>query len=967
MRANRVSFSFEKKSFLTVLFILFLSVACLGQSDNCDVISILAERAQQEMKSNRLDDCIMTCIELENKLLKSNQTNTQIYVECLYTEVSALYLTQKYSAAIPQAEKALKILEKISGTNTKDYANFISLLGSCYFNINPLKSAECQKIALRIYENVYKKNSKEYLRTIGLLATSLVQASKYDEAYDIYKKRLSVIENSYTKKSEEYIDCLMNLAMCAHYLKHTNEVLFYSSQARDIAKQITFSNKDNLTSFLYQYALLIEVFNRPEAIMTLEECASILENNINGNARVYINCISHLGLQYQLNGNLQKAYQCFKKEATLCKNMYGENSIRYARALLNVADCLKPSEKYEMQHIALQISKKESYFKDSSSYIFNLINIARNTSSYARILKNIGQEERALSINKEALNEIQEAIEIIKHVFGNDHFLMFDARQILSTTYCNMSKYKEAISVAKENLQNTRANYGKDSYSYAKTLAEIAYIYSQAKMYKEAIKYDEESLSIFKKLGDYSSDEWLISMKGLLYDRFSVDSNDSTIVSLYTDYLERLKDNVIHKFGWMTSEERHFFWEEKGHFDIIHVLLKEDYLRKNNSQINELCYNSLLLLKGLLLNCDIDYRVAIEKSADSSIKADYQKLVSKRIEFDDIVKRNNYDEQKIDYLSKEIIKIERSLAQKLLCIDNFNKDICINFQDIHSHLQKDEVIVDFYKHFDTYFAFVISYDSNQVNVFKVCSEQDIAKLYKNKCYETDSLYIFIWKPLESVIDSASTVYFIPDGGLYSLALESADLQHKRIYHRLSSSRQICLERDQHLGKEVVIYGGIDYDADSYNQKRDETQQNNTLRSLRETLDYLPGSQKEAKVISSILCQNGFKVKLLTGHSASEESFKKLSDTNVNVLHVSTHGFCWSQEKYESMISNNPLLNQGDFYQVDEDLAMIRTGLMFAGANNAFINKVGNTGLDDGILTAKEICNLNSRNNSFQLI
>lgn len=41
--------------------------------------------------------------------------------------------------------------------------------------------------------------------------------------------------------------------------------------------------------------------------------------------------------------------------------------------------------------------------------------------------------------------------------------------------------------------------------------------------------------------------------------------------------------------------------------------------------------------------------------------------------------------------------------------------------------------------------------------------------------------------------------------------------------------------------------------------------------------------------------------------------------------------------------------------------MIRTGLMFAGANNAFIDKVGDTGLDDGILTAKEICNLNLQN------
>ena len=41
--------------------------------------------------------------------------------------------------------------------------------------------------------------------------------------------------------------------------------------------------------------------------------------------------------------------------------------------------------------------------------------------------------------------------------------------------------------------------------------------------------------------------------------------------------------------------------------------------------------------------------------------------------------------------------------------------------------------------------------------------------------------------------------------------------------------------------------------------------------------------------------------------------------------------------------------------------MIRTGLMFAGANNAFINKVGDTGLDDGILSALEICNLNLQN------
>ena len=502
--------------------------------------------------------------------------------------------------------------------------------------------------------------------------------------------------------------------------------------------------------------------------------------------------------------------------------------------------------------------------------------------------------------------------------------------------------------------------YDKNSYSYARALSELAIILSQAKMYKDAIMHNEESLAIYAMAGDYSTDECLNIIKREISDRVSINSDDSTIVYLYEDYLARLKDNIKDHFVWMNSKERSDFLKEKIEENIIKILLKEDNLRKNNPRINKMCFNALQLLKGILINCDIDFRKTIEKS-DNSIKTDYQKIISKRIELEKNIRKMSRNNEKLETQNKEIRRLERFLAQDVLRSTFFNNEILINHQDIRNHLQKDEAIVDFYKSFNTYFAFVVSYDNDQVNVFKVCSEQDIAKLYKNKCYGTDSVYNIIWKPLESVIDSASTVYFIPDGELYSLALESADLTQKRIYHRLSSSRQICLERDSFLGKDVVVYGGIDYDVDSCGQKMNGTPQKCTLRSLRETLDFLPGSQKEATEISGILNQNGFKVNLLTGQSATEESFKKLSDTSVNILHVSTHGYYWSQQKYATMVTNNPLLNQGDFYQVDEDLAMIRTGLMFAGANNAFINKVGDIGLDDGILTAKEICNLNLQN------
>ena len=960
MKANRVLLSSGISYFFSVVFFLFLSVACYGQATISDQTTNLVNQIEQELNSKQYDDCIATCKELENVLISANQSETQMYVDCLFVKARALYYSHRESEAISLAEGAIKILESIVGTNTREYVDQIIVLASYYFNFNPRKSAELQKLALRIYENLCGKNSEEAFLTRGILASSLMQASMYDEAYDVYKKRLEIAEKMYTKESEKYVDCLLDLALSLHYLGRINEMQSYISQARELARHISFSNKGGYASFLYQCSLLMEEINRPEAIMALEECLSILDNDITGNANIYLSCISMLANLYNSEGNYNEACLLFKKEAIFCKRIYGEKSTRYARALLHVADYLEPSEAYDVQHKALEILKGESFLKDSS-YVFTLINIARNTSLYAQSLKKAELDERALVINKEALNEIQQAVDVIKQLFGNDHSLMFYARQTLSNILANMFQFKESVLVAKENLKYAESKFGKSSHRYADALYDLSFRYSQAKMPKEAIKYGEKCLAIDTKLGDNSSDRCLNLIMDLITDRHSLDGNDSTIVSLYEEYLERLKDNVTKRFGWMNSEERQSFWKNMIYVRLIPVLLSGDNLRQDNQRISKLCFNALQLLKGLLLNRDVNFKETVEKSKDSSVKADYQMLVSKRIEFDKNIKEINYNEEKINMLRKEILSIERSLAQKLSCIDNFNKEICMNYQDVQTHLKNKEVVVDFYKHLGTYFAFVVSYDSNKVDVFEVCSDRDIKKLNKNKCYGTDSVYNIIWKPLESVIDSASTVYFIPDGELYSLALESADLTQKRIYHRLSSSRQICLERDSFLGKDAVVYGGIDYDVDSCGQKMNGTPQKCTLRSLRETLDFLPGSQKEATEISGILNQNGFKVNLLTGQSATEESFKKLSDTSVNVLHVSTHGYCWSQQKYATMVTNNPLLNQGDFYQVDEDLAMIRTGLMFAGANNAFINKVGDTGLDDGILTAKEICNLNLQN------
>lgn len=374
MKANRVLLSSGISYFFSVVFFLFLSVACYGQATISDQTTILVNQIEQELNSKQYDDCIATCKELENVLISANQSETQMYVDCLFVKARALYYSHRESEAISLAEGALKILESIVGTNTREYVDQIIVLASYYFNFNPRKSAELQKLALRIYENLCGKNSEEAFLTRGILASSLMQASMYDEAYDVYKKRLEIAEKMYTKESEKYVDCLLDLALSLHYLGRINEMQSYISQARELARHISFSNKGGYASFLNQCSLLMEEINRPEAIMALEECLSILDNDITGNTNIYLSCISMLANLYNSEGNYNEACLLFKKEAIFCKRIYGEKSTRYARALLHVADYLEPSEAYDVQHKALEILKGESFLKDSSSYVFTLIN-----------------------------------------------------------------------------------------------------------------------------------------------------------------------------------------------------------------------------------------------------------------------------------------------------------------------------------------------------------------------------------------------------------------------------------------------------------------------------------------------------------------------------------------------------------------------------------------------------------------
>ena len=88
---------------------------------------------------------------------------------------------------------------------------------------------------------------------------------------------------------------------------------------------------------------------------------------------------------------------------------------------------------------------------------------------------------------------------------------------------------------------------------------------------------------------------------------------------------------------------------------------------------------------------------------------------------------------------------------------------------------------------------------------------------------------------------------------------------------------------------------------------------------------------------------------------SEELFKLLENDAPSILHISTHGFYFGDDK-KSKINIKLIDEKVKFAHSDNPL--LRSGFILAGGNAAFQGKILPEGVEDGVLTALEISRLN---------
>jgi CHAT domain-containing protein/tetratricopeptide (TPR) repeat protein len=237
-------------------------------------------------------------------------------------------------------------------------------------------------------------------------------------------------------------------------------------------------------------------------------------------------------------------------------------------------------------------------------------------------------------------------------------------------------------------------------------------------------------------------------------------------------------------------------------------------------------------------------------------------------------------------------------------------------------------------------------------------------------------YEMVWQPIADVIGDTAYVYLIPDGTLNILPfnalinLDEEYLIQTHDLHILTSGRDLLPTGYRLAQGEYVIFGGPDYDSDKVvssevlsaaQGRRSAALQlgirgaGGGLRGLN--FAPLPGAEKEGRIITSQVKENDSPNEFFTGAAAQEGVLSDMQKAP-EILHLATHGFFLKAD--DTLRKRLLKLQRSGEIQVPPpgDNPLLRAGMAFAGINtNAqFLGDIDT--VNDGVLTALEVLDLN---------
>ena len=871
------------------------------------------------------------CIHKLNYFPKASEHN-QIFQDLAY--LSSRLGT--YDDAITWQEKAIS--EIINNPQTMDYAMALDALARYNSRASHYdKSIELEKEAIKIIEEIDGRNTS-FAECMNNLAHYWYKKGDFNKAIELCENANVILRKD--TLSSSYVNGLKNLAQYRSRKGEYNEAISIANKARDLMKTISgpaHPDYANLLSSLSTYHSRLGEYIQASQIET--EALGIRQETLGTDHPDYATSLSHLAHYSYKLGNYKDALIYAKEANKIRENCLNEYHADYIEGLNDLGKYYAESDSVEL---AISIGektirlRKDKFGSDNPDYANSLSNLAYYYSLIGNITKALEYEKIVLNIRERLLSP--------------NHPDYAKSMQRLSAYYLSNQELDSAYIYgdnALEIQQNVLGNFHPDIIANYMNMTEVCIFLGK---YDKAVNY-------------------------------------ATIAT------EVCISRIKNAFQSLTNQERFDLWSTYKIWFEEKLPLFVDIC--NDTRLVTLAYDGILFSKGILLKSERDFYDFLLTKGDKNLIQQYNSILRIRSNIDKICDNFSSDKtSELDSLEKDLKRLEKNLILECREYGDYTQYLSLKWQDVQRNLTNNDVAIEFTsypsnKASKMYSAYVIRKDMDCPERIRLFEESDLIELnYEN----VDSLYNnidvskLIWEKIVPYIREATHIYFSPDGILHQIAIEylkdfecNGQISERYNLYRLSSTREIALNRNRSQTNDAEIYGGIQYDTDpeimamesskydlyasrganSYYVYRDSL-------STRSMYEYLKFTFIEGAMIDSLMKEANFKVRFISGEKATEESFKSMSGVRKGIVHIATHGFYWNQKEVEGQtIKNNklPFFNQiGIKYQRNmEDRALTRTGLLMAGANNILRGNEIPQNVDDGILTAKEIANLDFNN------
>jgi len=937
------------------------------------------------------------------------------------TNLAIVYFSQgKYNEAGPLFFEIREITKAKLGVNHPDYVRSLYALATLYKTKGRIDDAEKLYLEiLQIRKNTSGINNPDYAASLNSLALLYSKNGQYKKAETFYIKALEIRKNTLGTLNLVYSTNLYNLALVYEAQGFTDKAKTSYLKVLNIGKKEKNTYKD-IYSLSLDHLAKISKNNGfyKEASTYFEESLLIKKKYLGKTHPQYVKTLTNLSNLYNTSGEYLKAETGLLEVLNITnkrsendhdrfemarlyhnfgflymrKGDYKKSEIFFLKAL-TYEDDSKNDYANTLDNLAMLYLKQGNY-KKAKSLSLRSIEIFKSNNNdplgYAMSLNDLATIYTKLGKYQNALPLFMESKSIREELLGVNDPIYLNSVNNLAELYQQMDYYKKAEVLYLEVLNKRKEILGVSHPHYALTLYNLGSLFEDQKRYNLAEDYYFKALELRKKMGR-TNPAYIVSLKKMAFFYFDQGKYSKALLYFEKSFYP-VSFQVRLASSYLSSNEIMNYLKKTNEFNnasLSLLNLNPDSEEYSNLTIGNLNLN--ILLKNNSLRNSLFIKNNIQNSKDSILRSEYSQFIEnkKNLALQASLPKDQRSSS-FDQITTETEQLEKQLLRKSSAYSDNKKAISIKWSDIKKQLKPREIVIDLvsFNNYDKkwtnsiiYGAFVFKKGYQTPKYIRLFEEKQLtANLKKSNIdsnvvntnyLKTDLSDLFL-KPIGKDLNDITTIYLSPSGLAHQVNFSALQLSNnitlgeKYNVHIFGSSAEILNYQSSLLLKdpkpEILLYGDIDYD--NMGEVNNPNNKNTYVHSGRIIhWGNLSGTAVEIKKIQNLAKRNSFKTHIVDDQKATKNSILKLDGRQKPfVLHLATHGYFFPDPKKEllkdtiTIVNNEDQMVKKNIYKDSED-PMLRSGLLFAGANKYWDNKLSNATSDNGILTAREISNL----------